>query len=435
MFVRNDLDELVGCDKRPAVSIYMPTHSAGREVRQDAIRLRNLLSTATKRLAAEHRPPDIAELLDPARRLVDDEEFWRYQACGLGVFLAPGFHRVHKLPVEVAEELFVGAHFCIRPLLPMIDSAGRFWVLTVSAGRTRLYQGTRWGFDEFPGIELPQGVQEIYDETVFQEGFKAGPTGRPQRGAPTAMAKSQATETPEDVRKAELLELLRRIKAAVEPAIKSQPAPIVLAAHERAAVNGVPAGGIRIKSSVRHELSRRRRRLEEAWGGAVEVTFDGGDDAIVERFLALEHAGWKGAAGTSLLAVPGHGEFFRAMCREFRAQDRLVFVELRAGDRLAAARCLIRAGDTAFFLKTAYEQALSAYAPGVATAAEVLERLDQLAGVRRLDSCSAPDNAVLNRLMPDRKPMVTLAVPARGPAALVARGALPAALWLRDRLR
>ena len=47
MFVRNDLDELVGCDKRPAVSIYMPTHSAGREVRQDAIRLRNLLSTAT----------------------------------------------------------------------------------------------------------------------------------------------------------------------------------------------------------------------------------------------------------------------------------------------------------------------------------------------------------------------------------------------------
>ena len=29
MFVRNDLDELVGCDKRPAVSIcYLPTHPA-----------------------------------------------------------------------------------------------------------------------------------------------------------------------------------------------------------------------------------------------------------------------------------------------------------------------------------------------------------------------------------------------------------------------
>ena len=45
------------------------------------------------------------------------------------------------------------------------------------------------------------------------------------------MAKSQATETPEDVRKAELLELLRRIKAAVELVIKRDPAPVVLAAH------------------------------------------------------------------------------------------------------------------------------------------------------------------------------------------------------------
>src|SRR5207237_6241515 len=98
MFLRNDLDQLLAFDKRPAVSIYLPTHPAGREVRQDAIRLRNLLSTAAKRLEAEHRPPELSELLDPARRLVDDEEFWRYQACGLGVFLAPGFHRVHKLP-------------------------------------------------------------------------------------------------------------------------------------------------------------------------------------------------------------------------------------------------------------------------------------------------------------------------------------------------
>jgi len=231
MFVRNDLDELVGCDKRPAVSIYMPSHSAGREVRQDAIRLRNLLSIAAKRLAAEHRPPEIAELLDPARQLVDDEEFWRYQACGLGVFLAPGFHRVHKLPVEVAEELFIGAHFCIRPLLPLTDSAGRFWVLTVSAGRTRLYQGTRWGFDEFPGIELPQGIQEIYDETVFQETHKASPVGRPQRGA-AGLSKAQALgDAPEELRKTQLLELLHRIAKAVEPVIKSQPAPVMLVAH------------------------------------------------------------------------------------------------------------------------------------------------------------------------------------------------------------
>src|SRR5437763_12413687 len=99
MLLRNDLDELLAFDRSPAVSIYLPTHSAGREVRQDAIRLRNLLSTAPKRLGTEHRGPETAELLDPVRRLVDDEEFWRYQACGLSVFLAPDFHRRHQLPI------------------------------------------------------------------------------------------------------------------------------------------------------------------------------------------------------------------------------------------------------------------------------------------------------------------------------------------------
>jgi Bacterial archaeo-eukaryotic release factor family 3 len=231
MFVRNDLDELAGCDKRPAVSMYLPTHAAGREVRQDAIRLRNLLSTAAKRLGAEYRPPEIAELLDPARRLVDDEEFWRYQNRGLGVFLAPGFHRVHKLAIEVAEELFVGGHFSIRPLLPLIDSTGRFWVLTVSASRTRLYQGSRWSFDEVTGVELPQGISEVYRETEYQETHQASPVGRPPRG-PAGLAKAQALgEAPEDLHKTQLVELLHRVASAAEPVIKRQPAPVVLVAQ------------------------------------------------------------------------------------------------------------------------------------------------------------------------------------------------------------
>lgn len=40
MFSRNDLDELVAMDARPAISIYLPTHVAGREIRQDPIRLK-----------------------------------------------------------------------------------------------------------------------------------------------------------------------------------------------------------------------------------------------------------------------------------------------------------------------------------------------------------------------------------------------------------
>jgi hypothetical protein len=69
MFLRHDLDELLAFDKSPAISIYLPTHPVGREVRQDAIRLRNLLSEAAKRLAScDMRGPEIDALLRPARR-------------------------------------------------------------------------------------------------------------------------------------------------------------------------------------------------------------------------------------------------------------------------------------------------------------------------------------------------------------------------------
>lgn len=231
MFLRNDLDELLACDLHPAVSIYMPTHSAGREVRQDAIRLRNLLSETAKRLGAQRRAPEVAKLIEPARRLVDDEEFWRYQDRGLAVFVAPGFDRVHKLPIEVKEGLTIGSHFCIRPLLALADPAGSFWVLTVTAGRTRLYQGSRWTFAEVRGLDLPQGIDEIYDETVYQEAHYASPTGRPQRSGVSGLAKAQSFgPAPDELHKMQLIELLRRVAGVVEPVIRRQPAPVVLAA-------------------------------------------------------------------------------------------------------------------------------------------------------------------------------------------------------------
>src|SRR5207248_3189588 len=206
----------------------------GREVRQDAIRLRNLLSDAAKRLgAAGKRAPEVEALLQPARKLVDDEEFWRYQEHGLAVFIGAGFDRVHKLPIAVPEELAIASHFCIKPLLPLINPAGSFWVLALSAARTRLYQGSRWTFAGVTGLDLPQGLAEIWGETEYEEAHKASPTGRNLR-ASGGVANTQAFgETPGELHKTQLIELLRRIAAAVEPVIKRQPAPVILAAEPK----------------------------------------------------------------------------------------------------------------------------------------------------------------------------------------------------------
>jgi hypothetical protein len=152
---------LLAREAQPAVSLYLPTHVAGREIRQDGIRLKKLLAQTADRLHAEWRRSETDAFLAPAASLVEDEKFWRHQEKRLAVFLAPDFSRVHKLPLAVAEEAVLGPHFHIKPLLPILDDAGPFRLLAISAKHTQLYQGSRWNFAEVEGIDLPQGVGAI----------------------------------------------------------------------------------------------------------------------------------------------------------------------------------------------------------------------------------------------------------------------------------
>ena len=227
MVSRADLDELVAVEASTAVSMFLATHVAGREIRQNSTRLKNLLSSAAEQLAASRRRPEIEALLAPAEALVGDNDFWRRQQQGLALFLAPGFSRVHKLPIAVPERMVLGGYFHIRPLLPLLDDAGPFWLLTISAKHTRLYQGSRWSFAEATGIDLPQGVDAIRGMTEYQEGHFAPPVGR--RGA---LSHAQSFgEAPEELRKSELTDFLRRVAAAFEPHLKANPAPVILAAN------------------------------------------------------------------------------------------------------------------------------------------------------------------------------------------------------------
>src|SRR4051812_12492437 len=66
------------------VSIFLPTHVAGREIRQDPIRFRGLLDDAAARLLrAGMRRPEIEAMLARAYKLAADETFWRHQEKGL----------------------------------------------------------------------------------------------------------------------------------------------------------------------------------------------------------------------------------------------------------------------------------------------------------------------------------------------------------------
>lgn len=238
MFSKDDLERLLAVDNAPAVSIFMPTHVAGREIRQDVIRLKNLMAKAIDLVVEKHgmRRPDAETLMKPVAALLADGEFWRHQDRGLAVFVAPGLFRIHRAPIELPEEVTVDGRFVVRPLLPLLADDGNLMILTISAGQAHLYSATRFGMAE-EDIDLPNGVAEIHAETDYDENnlHSAPPArhgDRTDRGGVSMVKTHNFGEDPEELRKAHLISYLGRVSKKVQDHLKVFAGPLVLVAEE-----------------------------------------------------------------------------------------------------------------------------------------------------------------------------------------------------------
>ncbi|HEY0524517.1 MAG TPA: hypothetical protein VGD08_14080 [Stellaceae bacterium] len=233
MIKSDELRALLDAESGPAVSVYLPTHVAGREIRQDPIRFHNLIDRAAERLTSlGMRRPEVEAFLGEARSLAADEEFWRHQDRGLAVFVAPGLLRTLKLPFEPNEESVVSRHFHVTPLLPLFQEDHRFFVLAASAGNVRLFEASQHAMNEVKDIDLPSSVAAITGETEYENTRHMAPVARTRAGTPGGVVKTHNFgETPEEQRKAQLVEYLNRVAARVEDYLSGRRAPVVIAAE------------------------------------------------------------------------------------------------------------------------------------------------------------------------------------------------------------
>lgn len=176
----------------------------------------------------------------------------------------------------------------------------------------------------------------------------------------------------------------------------------------------------------RREAKRLNARLTRALGDPAQLRDRGASPAAVERFLALEASGWKGRSATALGSQPAHAAFFRAVCEAPTATVQSHILELGVPDRAAAMLFVLVAGDTAFAVKLAHDEALAAGAPGVHLMAESADWFHAQPTVQRFDSCARPDNAMINALWPDRRTTASLTITVPGLAGVVPRAVLRA---------
>ncbi|MGV3616649.1 MAG: hypothetical protein ACO1SV_15080 [Fimbriimonas sp.] len=157
------LRKLLETGAEPCVSIFMPTHRQGRDTRQDPTHLKNLLREAEDKLVTQGmRGTEARDLLEPARLLLDDPNFWQFNDQGLAIYIGKGIFRAYKLPVDVEDTCFVNTRFEIKPLLPLLEGK-LFYVLAVSLNDARLLECTPHGCHVVP---LPTDVSLNKDEAV-----------------------------------------------------------------------------------------------------------------------------------------------------------------------------------------------------------------------------------------------------------------------------
>lgn len=143
-------------------------------------------------------------------------------------------------------------------------------------------------------------------------------------------------------------------------------------------------------------VQRALRRLRELGEVSFEhATEPGAVRRRLEDFLVIEHSGWKGELGTSLLSDPQHARFIREAlaANEGASTDTLLL-----DGRPIAIGINVAAGGTLFTPKCAYDEAFRRFGPGVILEYLVIEAFYQRRDVVEMDAATTVDGHLVEGL-------------------------------------
>ena len=162
---QNEIQTLIQKTGGPCVSLFMPTVRVG-DTQQNPIRLKNLLRSAQERLEEDWglRNGKGGTLLEPARRLLDDQTFWEHQNEGLALFRSADLFETFQLPLALRELVVVESRFHLKPLFPLFSGDGHFYILCLSQKKIRLLSCYRYSVQEVDLGDIPRSFTEAMGE-------------------------------------------------------------------------------------------------------------------------------------------------------------------------------------------------------------------------------------------------------------------------------
>jgi hypothetical protein len=220
------LKALAQHEQTPKISAFMPLNRSGPDMQQNRTRYKNMIGEMEEQLTAREMPDDeLTALLEPARILLDDDEFWDSPPDGLAVFAAPGVFQHYRLPYTIDEKLVISPHFSLTPMMPMFNNNGRYYILAVSQNHVRMFGANRYSIwpIQLPG-DAPLSIDEALKFDVVDKQLQMHSSG----GQGTAGGIFHGSEEVDN--KERIQRYLNMVDAALKPLLREQRVPLVLAA-------------------------------------------------------------------------------------------------------------------------------------------------------------------------------------------------------------
>lgn len=282
----------------PLVSLYMPIQRAGSETRQNSVRFKNLLKQAEALLQDDEqlRDTDATALLQPATEL-DSEDFWQQQNQGLALFIGKEFMRYYRLPLAFEELVTVSDQFHLKPLLPLLNNDGEFYLLALSQKQIRLFQGSHYSIEEIELEGIPMSVEAAlqYDETAKEGQFRISTSKGGTNNSFQHAGSFHGQGSPDrDDPKADILQFFHILNQGLKKYLPEQ-APLVLAGVEYLLpiyqeANTHPHLVDTILSVENVGVFNPRDVHEQAWS-LVEPFYTQSQDTAIERYHELAGTG------------------------------------------------------------------------------------------------------------------------------------------------
>lgn len=136
-----------------------------------------------------------------------------------------------------------------------------------------------------------------------------------------------------------------------------------------------------------HNYRRIGRRIQEQ--PETNFRFESGNAAInAEKFMGIEHQGWKAVRRTSIRSDESYVNFFRLLTKRLEELGWLRWAFLDIGDEPVAGQFMVQSGGTLYVVKIGYNESFSKLSPGTALFGKAIENIFESGSAKEINYMS-----------------------------------------------